>query len=343
MHPGHLIRLRRKKLGLTQSELAQRCNINRSSIIKIEQGEPILQRDWFEKIGREIKYSPEKLKNSYEVYFDKNKEAKTPQVRLLSESLKKWSFEEDLQEIEQLESEEKTDRWSFSKESSLEEEKPQGIQVKFLSDYFKESSFYMEEDARTDWISAFINRTDSDHEIFKGAYSLLSDYRNGRIIIERFQLAIHLLCLALEEHDYSIKKIKVSSYKLDSMLDDWKKKKKNDSISNDDLIRFYVGTLKAVKKNYSKYLIGLVLESPKMYWLSSNALHLYELGNIDTQKMDMTFEEELDNFNEQIERMYVATDFIMNVLNNVSVYEIIEDYKISEHLRERHPEDLITF
>lgn len=322
MHPGNLIRLKRKELGMTQNELAVECGINRSSIIKIENGEPILQKEWFDKIGNVIKYSPEKLRNIYQSYFknieyaegkllsDTSKEPEEDEITFLSDNLKPWSMEK-----------------------------------KYISDFIEETSFYMKEDAKTDWVSAFINRTDNDYEIFKGYNSILSDYRNGRILIERFQLAIHLLCLALVDpkHNLSIKKIKLSSYKLDSMLDDWKSKKNDKSITNEQLIKFYKGTLKSVDKNYADYLVELVSESTKMYWLSSNALHLYEIGDIDAPQMDKMFSKELHDFNSRIRRMYVATDFIMNVLNNVSVYEIIEDAKISEYLKYQQPEDLFDF
>lgn len=320
MHPGNLIRLKRKELGISQNDLAKKCGINRSSIIKIENGEPIRKKEWFEKIGREIKYSSEKLENIYQAYF---KESKYINENFLSENSNKSRIinQENTKNI------------------------TSDLEGRFLSDYFNESSFYMREDAKSDWVSAFINRTDNDYEIFKGYNSILSDYRNGRILIERFQLAIHLLCLTLEDpkHNYSIKKINLSSYKIDSMLDDWKRRKNDKYLSNSDLIKFHVDTLGKVNKNYSKYLIDLVLDSTKMYWLSSNALHLYEIGDIDAPQIDKMFEDEFEHFNSRIERMYVATDFIMNILNNVSIYEIIEDVKISEYLEGKQPQDLFDF
>nr|WP_318540250.1 helix-turn-helix transcriptional regulator [Terribacillus saccharophilus] len=293
-HPGTLIREKRKALGITQSELADICGIHRSSIVKIEKGEPIIQDDWFERIGSALKYPPEKLKNSYKSYFRQSDHPFIP--------------------------------FSFS-----------------LS--FDEAFSYLIEDAKHDWISDFINRTDGDYDIFKSIQPMLSTYRNGRIIIERFQIAIHLLCEALENNDviYSIKHIRLSSFKLDQMLNNWKRYKNSSEITFKKMYDYYTEVLSEVDKNYAEYLKELLKKSTVYYRLSSTASHAYEIGESSTRKIEEYMNSELENFIYYIERLYVATDFIMNILNRVSLYDIIEDYKISEYLKLQSPENLFDY
>lgn len=288
-HPGSLIRERRKALNMTQSELAEKTGIHRSSIIRVEKGDPINQEDWFEKIGRTLKYSPEKLKNNYESYFQKSSLEFTP-----------------------------------------------------LSYSFDDSLNFMNEESKNNWISEFINRNDGDYEIFSERQSMLSKYRNGRVLIERFQVAIHLLTSALVHSDvqYKIKKIRYSSFDVSSSINSWKKQKNDPNITFKSMIENYNLILEDTEKNYSLFLKELLKKASNHYWLASNLSHPYEIGKQPAKLIEEYAVERLYNFTEDVYRMYVATDFIMNVLNKVSIYELIEETKISDYLKIRHPEQL---
>ncbi|MCA0981189.1 MULTISPECIES: helix-turn-helix domain-containing protein [Exiguobacterium] len=288
-HPGSLIRERRKALNMTQSVLAEKTGIHRSSIIRVEKGDPINQEDWFEKIGRTLKYSPEKLKNNYESYFQKSSLEFTP-----------------------------------------------------LSYSFDDSLNFMNEESKNNWISEFINRNDGDYEIFSERQSMLSKYRNGRVLIERFQVAIHLLTSALVHSDvqYKIKKIRYSSFDVSSSINSWKKQKNDPNITFKSMIENYNLILEDTEKNYSLFLKELLKKASNHYWLASNLSHPYEIGKQPAKLIEEYAVERLYNFTEDVYRMYVATDFIMNVLNKVSIYELIEEKKISDYLKTMHPEQL---
>lgn len=288
-HPGSLIKERRKALNMTQSQLAEETGIHRSSIIRIEKGDPINQEEWFDKIGRTLKYSPEKLKNNYESYFQKSSLEFTP-----------------------------------------------------LSYSFDDSLNFMNEESKNNWISEFINRNDGDYEIFSERQSMLSKYRNGRVLIERFQVAIHLLTSALVHPDvqYKIKKIRCSSFDVSSSINSWKKQKNDSNITFKHMTENYNLILEDTEKNYSFFLKELLKKASNHYWLASNLSHPYEIGKQPAKLIEEYAVERLHSFTEDVYRMYVATDFIMNVLNKVSIYELIEEKKISDYLKTMHPEQL---
>ncbi|WP_214823590.1 helix-turn-helix domain-containing protein [Exiguobacterium sp. s28] len=288
-HPGSLIKERRKALKMTQSQLAERTGIHRSSIIRIEKGDPINQEDWFDKIGEALKFSSEKLKNNYESYFQKSSLEFNP--------------------------------LSYS-----------------LDDLFN----FMREESKNNWISEFINRNDGDYEIFSVNQPMLSKYRNGRVLIERFQVAIHLLTSALihPEVSHDIKEIRHSSFNISSSIDSWKKLKNDSNLTFKDMKENYSQILEDTRKNYSFFLKELLNKASNHYWLASNLSHPYEIGKQPAKLIEEYAVERLYDFTEDVYRMYIATDFIMNVLNKVSIYELTDERKISEYLKTMHPEQL---
>ncbi|WP_215192869.1 helix-turn-helix domain-containing protein [Exiguobacterium sp. s7] len=288
-HPGSLIKERRKALGMTQSQLSEKTGIHRSSIIRIEKGDPIKQEEWFNKIGQALKYSSEKLKNNYESYFQKSSLEFSP--------------------------------LSYS-----------------LDDLFN----FMKEESKNNWISEFINRNDGDYEIFSENQSMLSKYRNGRVLIERFQVAIHLLTSALihPEVSHDIKQIRYSSFNISSSIDSWKKLKNDSNLTFKDMMKTYSQILDETGKNYTSFLNELLNKTSNHYWLASNLSHPYEIGKHPAKLIEEYAVERLYDFTEDVYRMYIATDFIMNVLNKVSIYELTDERKISKYLKTMHPEQL---
>lgn len=319
-YPGEIIREERKKLKLTQQELAIKCNISRTSLVKIENGELTPKDDWIEKIASSLNLPFEKLINIYHSYYQgvsTNKSTHNKSSVILSR------IKDSHTSISQI-----IDKWDDEFEQMNQNGRNQNI-----------------------FINAMIIRNDMDFNEFNRNSSVIKKYRDGRPIIERFQFVVFLLTQLFEENQHLNYKIGKITTEVDDRItlahvSSWFKEKRssvNTKNNFNTIIQEIVKSLEQIDKKYSYLIIDYLEKSIPYYSLSSKLSHAYELIYPDIAQIESIARSDYKNFQHFIERMYVTSDFILNALNGVKIYEITDGEKIAYHLKYADSEDLYDF
>lgn len=321
-YPGEIIREERKKLKLTQQELAIKCNISRSSLVKIENGELVPKDDWIIEIASYLNLPFEKLRNIFHSYYKGVSTNKGKGVHSESSVILSRIRDNDVS-ISQI-----IDKWDNEFEKMNQDDRNQNI-----------------------FINAMIIRNDMDFNEFNRNYSVIKKYRDGRPIIERFQFVIYLLTQLFEKNQHLNYRIGKITTEVDdritlSHVSTWFKEKRSSVTSKNNfhaIIQEMIYSLEHIDKNYSDLIIEYLHESIPFYSLSSKLSHAYELIYPDIAKIENIASSDYDNFQYFIERMYVTSDFILNALNGVKIYEITDGEKIAHHLKYADSDDLYDF
>lgn len=311
-YPGDFLKEQRKKNGQTQNELAEICNISRSTLIRIENGDTVPNHQLIEKLSSELKIPYGKLLNIYASYY---RELPKSSNRIL-EHIKDSEFNAF----------EVIEKW----EEEYEEK--------------KESEF----DSHKLFINGMIIKNDIDYNEFTRNYSVIKKYRDGRPIIERFQFVVFLLTQIFDKNpelEYKIEKAHsvVNDPYTINILKEWFNKK-GDSKQNFSILKNQViETLDQVDKKYADLIAYFFESSIKHYALASKLSHAYDLVYPDIAKIEKIAKANYELFEFLVERMYVSSDFILNALNGVRTYEITDGTKIAKHLKYAEADDLYDF